>query len=313
MNSARSASPAPRENAPVAKQQKELVERLTGSLEKCPPGQAKAGCEGANRERETIGKQLAELSKAASGGTEQVMSVHRRMEAAEKALPGYQAFTTQRNSVRTEIDRYERDERDARGQIIKAFPEYVALTDPKPLSIAEAQSLLKGDEVMVVVLVGSERSFVWAVTRERAEWAEIAASNDTLSEHVNILRNGLDPLAQMTAEGAPGSRAGLKGGFDLQRAHELYKLVLGPVAGVLEGKRHLIVVPTGPLTSLPSAGAGDTSTDRQRRRSNAGRIAQHRLADQVARHERAPLRAIAERPAQAGPGQLGIRPLLRHG
>ena len=27
--------------------------------------------------------------------------------------------------------------------------------------------------------------------------------------------------------------------------------MLGPVAGVLEGKRHLIVVPTGPLTSLP--------------------------------------------------------------
>ena len=36
-----------RDNAPVAKQQKELVERLTGSLERCPPGQAKAGCENA--------------------------------------------------------------------------------------------------------------------------------------------------------------------------------------------------------------------------------------------------------------------------
>jgi CHAT domain-containing protein len=262
-----------RENAPVAKQQKELVERLTGSLERCPPGQTKAGCEGANRERETIGKQLAELSKAASGGTEQVMSVHRRMEAAEKALPGYQAFTTRRNALRAEIDRYEREERDARQQIIKAFPEYAALTDPKPLSVAEAQSLLKGDEVMVVVLVGSERSFVWAVTRERAEWAEIAASNDVLSEHVNMLRNGLDPLAQTTAEGSPGSRAGLKGGFDLQRAHELYKLVLGPVAGVLEGKRHLIVVPTGPLTSLPlqvlvtrppSVSGGDPTPDELR-------------------------------------------------
>ena len=40
-------------------------------------------------------------------------------------------------------------------------------------------------------------------------------------------------------------------GFDLARAHALYGLVLGPVAGVLAGKRHLIVVPTGPLTSLP--------------------------------------------------------------
>ena len=117
--------------------------------------------------------------------------------------------------------------------------------------MAEVQALLKADEVMVVALVGSERSFVWAVTRERAEWAEIDASNDTLAEHVRILRDGLDPLAQQNAEGSPGSRAGIKGGFDLKRAHELYKLVLGPVARLLDGKRHLIVVPTGPLTSLP--------------------------------------------------------------
>jgi CHAT domain-containing protein len=240
-----------KENAPVARQQKELIERLTGSLERCPPGQAKAGCENSNRERETISKQLAELSKTASAGNEQVMSVHGRMEAAEKALPGYQAFTTRRNTLRAEIDRYEGEERQTRKQIIAAFPEYAALTDPKPLTVPEAQALLKGDEVMVVVLVGSERSFVWALTRERAEWAEIDASNDTLGEHVSALRNGLDPLAQQNAEGTSGSRAGVKGGFDLQRAHELYKLVLGPVATVLEGKRHLIVVPTGPLTSLP--------------------------------------------------------------
>ena len=41
-----------KDNAPVARQQKELVERLTGSLERCPPGQAKAGCESSNKERE---------------------------------------------------------------------------------------------------------------------------------------------------------------------------------------------------------------------------------------------------------------------
>jgi CHAT domain-containing protein len=40
-------------------------------------------------------------------------------------------------------------------------------------------------------------------------------------------------------------------GFDLNRAHALYQLVLGPVATVLADKRHLIVVPTGPLTSVP--------------------------------------------------------------
>jgi CHAT domain-containing protein len=240
-----------RDNAPVAKQQKALVEKMTSSLDRCPPGQKKAGCEGADQERLSIGKQLAELSKGDSAGAAEMMALHQRMEAAEKALPGFQAFHTRREAVRGEIDRSERAYKTAHGQIVQAYPDYIALAEPRPLSAAGAQALLKTDEALVVVLVGSARSFVWALTRDRAEWAEIDASADTLSEHVRLLRNGLDPLAQFNAEGAPGSRAGVKRGFDLQRAYELYRLVLGPVAGVLEGKRHLIMVPTGPLTSLP--------------------------------------------------------------
>ena len=38
--------------------------------------------------------------------------------------------------------------------------------------------------------------------------------------------------------------------FDLARAHELYKALLGPVEDMIKGK-HLIIVPSGPLTSLP--------------------------------------------------------------
>ena len=122
---------------------------------------------------------------------------------------------------------------------------------PKPLRLAEAQALLRADEALVAILVGSAKSFVWALTRERAEWAEIDAGAQALFDQVTALRMGLDPLAQQDAEGAAGSQAGVVRRFDLERAHALYRLVLAPVAGVLAGKRHLIVVPTGPLTSLP--------------------------------------------------------------
>ncbi len=65
------------------------------------------------------------------------------------------------------------------------------------------------------------------------------------------MRAGLDPLAQQDAEGSAGSQAGVVQRFDLARAHALYRLVLAPVAGAFAGKRHLLLVPTGPLTSLP--------------------------------------------------------------
>jgi CHAT domain-containing protein len=38
--------------------------------------------------------------------------------------------------------------------------------------------------------------------------------------------------------------------FDLAAAHELYKVLIGPVEDMIKGKR-LLIVPSGPLTSLP--------------------------------------------------------------
>ena len=168
-----------------------------------------------------------------------------------RRCPATPQFTARRTALRNDIDRSETEVREARAQIVRAFPAYVALSDPKPLRLAEAQALLRADEALVAILVGSAKSFVWALTRERAEWAEIDAGAQALSDQVTALRMGLDPLAQQDAEGAAGSQAGVVRRFDLERAHALYRLVLAPVAGVFAGKRHLIVVPTGPLTSLP--------------------------------------------------------------
>ena len=240
-----------RDQAPNIKRQTELVQRMTALLDQCPPGQKKAGCESADRDRGVIGKELRELNEANGKGAGDIMAIHARMEAAEKALPGYGQFNTRRTAVRADIDRAERAAREERAQISRSFPDYVALTDPRPLAVAAVQALLKDDEALVAILVGSTKSFVWALSRRRAEWAEIDVGSDVLAGHVEALRSGLDPLAQQDAEGTAGSKAGVVQGFDLGRAHTLYKLVLEPVASVLAGKQHLIVVPTGPLTSIP--------------------------------------------------------------
>jgi CHAT domain-containing protein/tetratricopeptide (TPR) repeat protein len=240
-----------RDQAPTIKRQTELVANLQALMQRCPPGQKKAGCAASDREREAIARELGELSKVTAAGSQEIMAVHQRMEAAEKALPGYAQFTARRNALRGEIDRADRDVAQARARIVTAYPSYAALADPKPQSVADTQALLRPDEALVAILVGSAKSFVWAVTRERTGWAQIDLGTEEMAKEVSALRDGLDPLAQQDAEGAPGSQAGVIGRFDLERAHTLYRRVLGPVAEVYAGKKHLIVVPTGPLTSLP--------------------------------------------------------------
>jgi CHAT domain-containing protein/tetratricopeptide (TPR) repeat protein len=237
--------------APTVKRQTELVQQLTALMQRCPPGQKTAGCEGSEGQIQAIGKQLGELSKAGASGSDEIMAIHRRLEMAEKALPGHAEFTARRAALRSELDTGEGEVRQVREEIVKSFPQYAALADPKPLSVAEVRLLIRDDEALLAMLVGSSSSFVWVVTRERSAWAEIKAGSKELAEHVTALRAGLDPLAQQDAEGSSDSRAGVVQGFDLARAHALYRLLLGPVAELLNSKRHLLVVATGPLTSLP--------------------------------------------------------------
>src|SRR5262249_40366987 len=92
-----------RDQAPAVKRQTELVRRLTAVLEQCPPAQRRAGCDDADRERAAITAELGELNRATAQGAGETMAIHARMEAAERALPGYAQFTQRREALRGTI------------------------------------------------------------------------------------------------------------------------------------------------------------------------------------------------------------------
>jgi len=228
---------------PIARQQKELIQRMQALQQRCQ-GKGKAqGCERYDAEMQEISRELGALSAEASKGSGAIMAIHARMETAERALPGYEAFHKRREARLAEMQGLERTLTAERAAVTKEFPRYAALAEPMPLTIPETQALLQADEALVTILVGTRSSFVWAISRTRAEWAAIPAGEKDLADDVAQLRLGLDPAGDGQVQLVPV--------FDAIRAHALYRRILAPVAGVLEGARHVIVVPTGPLTSLP--------------------------------------------------------------
>ena len=138
------------------------------------------------------------------------------------------------------------------------FPEYVSLANPEPLSIADTQALLKADEALFLVVFGDQQGFAWAVTREAVQWHPIPIGTDALADKVQTLRCGLD--ASNWSDPARRERCSRLIGrtvsdsdplpFDLAKAHDLYATLLGPFESLLRGKR-LLIVPSGPLTTLP--------------------------------------------------------------
>ncbi|MBS0242964.1 MAG: CHAT domain-containing protein, partial [Proteobacteria bacterium] len=130
-------------------------------------------------------------------------------------------------------------------ELTRSFPSYAELTAARPLALTEAQRLLGADEVMVAFIDGLEdETFVFAVTRDAARWQRVPIGYDKLSEQIAVLRRSLD-LDDPEAAARDGQL------FDLGMAHDLYRALLQPVADMLKGKANLLVVPSGPLASLP--------------------------------------------------------------
>jgi CHAT domain-containing protein len=101
--------------------------------------------------------------------------------------------------------------------------------------------LLRAGEAVVQILVADDATFVFLIRDDgliRGHKVEVTTTQ--LQQAVSELRLGLDPSEGVQA-------------FDLARAHQLYRSVLGSVDADLAGVEHLIFVPSGPLLSLPPA------------------------------------------------------------
>jgi CHAT domain-containing protein/Tfp pilus assembly protein PilF len=169
----------------------------------------------------------------------------------------------------------------------REFPEYSTLEHPKPLKTEELQHLLGEDEALVFWVTAEQfwETEVFAITRDEFAWITIPLKEEALAEKVVALRRGLDLnalhllLERAQCTQAQADKRGLtriecgrvvadecehdstqdRGlgrsectqMFDLGLAHELYTTLIGPVEALIKDKRHLIVVPSGPLTALP--------------------------------------------------------------
>jgi CHAT domain-containing protein/tetratricopeptide (TPR) repeat protein len=147
----------------------------------------------------------------------------------------------------------------------KDFREYAALVSPEPLSIAAVQSQLRSDEALILLVdtFGHYRipteTFAWVVTKTNSRWVRATLDVKAIGDHVAALRCGLDPDAWLGSQCAgllkttytPADRRAAKPmPFDLARAYSLYRALFGQVSDLI-GDKHLFVVPSSSLASLP--------------------------------------------------------------
>jgi CHAT domain-containing protein len=152
--------------------------------------------------------------------------------------------------------------------LVQEFPDHAVLASPALVSLGDVQALLSTDEALVLFLdtpewkTVPEETFIWVVTKASTGWVRSDLGSLMLAREVTALRCGLDAAAWVgngqevcaTTLGIPLNKAPGPSEpplpFDHPRAYKLYAGLFGEVQELLIGK-HLLIVPSGPLTQLP--------------------------------------------------------------
>lgn len=147
------------------------------------------------------------------------------------------------NKTRADLERLREESEKAQAQLKRKMPDYSELLDPKPLSIIEAQKLLKPHEAILSLYSTQKQTLVWAIPAQGQPSFHVAElPGATVSEIVDKLRKALDPseadIGQVPA-------------FDFNTSYDLYQKLLAPVESGWRTAKELIIVPHGALSVLP--------------------------------------------------------------
>ena len=204
---------------------------------------------------------------------ERERSIRRSLNAKAQQVRRAQtenAKTAETASLLREIDAMTAAHREVAAQIRAESPRYAALTQPKPLTLREVQTLVVGDQsVLLQDFVGRSRSYVWAVTQHEIEGFVLPA-RDEIERSVRSYRDVLTApaLAPLTTR-RPSSNG-------LDEARALSRMLLGPVGAYLKHPR-VVVVSDGILHILPFPALPDPRTITSDTQAAVPLIAEHEL------------------------------------
>jgi CHAT domain-containing protein/tetratricopeptide (TPR) repeat protein len=187
--------------------------------------------------------------------------------AAQVRLLNRKHTPEQADAAAKEIAAITAEYEEVQAQIRARSPRYAALTQPQPLGLTEIQQqALDEDTLLLEYALGEKRSYLWLVSQRSIDSYELPprAEVEAATRRVYKLftmrpKRGTPPDPQLIAQ-----------------ARMLSRMLLGPVAPRLGGKR-LVVVAPGALSYLPFAALPAPEDEKRSAGSYEPLIAKHEV------------------------------------
>jgi CHAT domain-containing protein len=119
------------------------------------------------------------------------------------------------------------------------FPKYARLVARKPVDAQRISELLQADEGLLYFSHVGDKGYTFLMHQGRLKLHAVKLTHEELRQKIAALRAGLTLESDKLRS------------FDAELAHALYRDLVGPLLDTPGQIRRLIVIPTGPLLSLP--------------------------------------------------------------
>ena len=157
--------------------------------------------------------------------------------------------------LRKEIGALEDELQQVQADIRRRSPHYAAITQPVPLSTAEIQQQLLGEDVLLLeYALGDQRSYLWAVTHNSVTAYELP-KREQVERTARQLYTLLTARSRRRRGDTPQQWQARVAAAEAQlpdTARQLSRMILAPAAAQL-GQKRLLIVADGALQYVPFA------------------------------------------------------------
>ena len=124
-------------------------------------------------------------------------------------------------------------------RFMKEYPSYAELRYPRPVSVHQLRrEVIDPDEAILSYMVTRSRTYLFAIDKHRFQTFVIDYPMKDMAKDVEVLTK-------------PLLRADTQASWDPSVAYRLYLRLIKPAEYFLIGKKAVMIVPHGPLSSLP--------------------------------------------------------------
>ncbi|MFM9970732.1 MAG: CHAT domain-containing protein, partial [Burkholderiales bacterium] len=183
---------------------------------------------------------------------------------------GQSQSDARRADLATQLDGSTRELALVEGELLKRYPRFMELTNPKPVTVDDLQKqLLRDGEMLLTYVLLPLETVIFGVTKDRLKMMVTPVKREDIAARIYNVRRSIEKVAS-------GESVLFLREVDPAVLNGLYRDLIAPVADVMEGRSKIIVVADGPLQTIPleflvkQYGPAEEKTFRAARQSSDG-------------------------------------------